>query len=1457
MTKSSTPALVLTVLVSTTALSPVAQEAMAQVGFETPVPSLTTIRLETIRSRDEDLLRDLASALQSRHPNLLAGTEILFTRVESFGTVFYRMDIQGIEGEEAARDLCRILEMEKCLVARPGASVLASPEAFSVAPDGLVDMTADPSAFGTQMSGSVESEPLPTQGEGWSGIEPVEDVLSQLPLDRPDPEDLRNPTPEPWELAIASAQADDADAPAVPPSLGAPSVASKALEGVASALQDGIASATSAPVASSPSAQDAPSLEDDAALDLDTAIEQARLGGATPPRLNVVENVEATARFLTVAQAPVVSVSIEGADGSPVPLSVSESDGAAIAALTEKVGRVPPMPSLRPQGVPPVQGEPDAGVALAAAAQADSEVPPAQVADDQTIRPRPRPTTGVFAQNQDASPALPSGAPVDTEIASLPKPVWESAPEAMLPTRNDATAARKTPAPTAPPVALEVAQAAAPLRSVPSVRPDPNAPARAGSTRAEALALALADARAARTQKVGSTLPAPLAPPVGTLPTDPQGEAQTAALPSEDAPSDAPSDSGVVVQVASADTVRPRPRPTSGVFAELAARPKDTPSETAQPQEDGSPVAVADSGAPAVAPGASDRAQAPSVSGGAPVLAFAPSAPLALAEALGDVGVAIQVPAAPSYRFQASAALADSAQPLLAFRTPRSSDVARWALGTVAFPADALAAASSPLPVPVRVAPVGLGEGLALAGVRDAQGVGTGTSPSVDAPRALALEPVESSVILASAAMEVDPSAPLEAVEFWSVATLVQETAAAPVSTPDGMRVAGQEAIPTRVAGVDVPPARAPGVSDPQIAGSLPDLGAGEPVVAMLASADTPRPRMRPTTGAFARAVAQAPLDGTQQDPAKVAALFPTIRPGSDGVEPDDGLDRPNVLADAGVVARVRADAVPLRDDVRPVDRFLEVWNVSMPLTRVDIEAARPKTWGGVEAPVASAEVTEAVFAPTARLIAGPDDAPVFQLIGASSADPQTLDEFLGVLTAPEVVFAVPPAVDFEALAKEREANEAERALLSSVQTGPAAAPPTLPALRPTLDSIAAAAAAAAGTTEEGLPDTIRATVGPDSIEMAIDTRRVVVPRKAAPVSRFAVAMTDTYALPFDLTGSGVPALQRMPTLRPAVVDGTEPVAGAVLVAAPVDTTEGEGGVSDMARFFPAAGATPPPPVPAQAPSTDQAGADLAAESTPLDPTDPALEMMERLRGGLDETLTTLEIPVETPPEEVVAAATAAAETALPEDTQTGGPDVAGVGAAPGPSRPMLELPPLEVEGRPVAEAPLADVAAVEAPPTVPVTQAPVEGGDVAPRVTAFAPPNPVPFAPPAQQAQAPALPADTAALSAPGSVGAGSPGVVSQAPNEALMVRLSYADSPEAVQVMVRSLQRSFPPALLERGRFFGKTAPASPGLYIVGIEANTQADMEGLVAYMQANGIPYVLAGQSAAPLLGGQQP
>jgi hypothetical protein len=86
----------------------------------------------------------------------------------------------------------------------------------------------------------------------------------------------------------------------------------------------------------------------------------------------------------------------------------------------------------------------------------------------------------------------------------------------------------------------------------------------------------------------------------------------------------------------------------------------------------------------------------------------------------------------------------------------------------------------------------------------------------------------------------------------------------------------------------------------------------------------------------------------------------------------------------------------------------------------------------------------------------------------------------------------------------------------------------------------------------------------------------------------------------------------------------------------------------------------------------------------------------------------------------------------------------------------------------------------------------------------------------------------------------------------EDLMIRLSYATEREAIDQEVAKLRATLPPALASRGKFFGQKVPASAGLFVVGIQADSMDDREELIAYFERNQIPYVLSNQSAASLL-----
>ena len=509
---------------------------------------------------------------------------------------------------------------------------------------------------------------------------------------------------------------------------------------------------------------------------------------------------------------------------------------------------------------------------------------------------------------------------------------------------------------------------------------------------------------------------------------------------------------------------------------------------------------------------------------------------------------------------------------------------------------------------------------------------------------------------------------------------------------------------------------------------------------------------------------------------------------------------------------RVRANAVPLTRGARPIDDFLSVWDEPMPLATSELAlASAQKQWGPTHV---------ALPAPILEEEDGPTSLPPqpFREIGQTSDRVQTLDGFIEDLTGPDTILAPPGVPSFADLARLRSQTEQAREVLQTAALEPAPQM-TLPGLRPPRrpDNLKVADA------PSDLPAQIRATVGAEMIAVETPERRVLAPRRVVPASRFAIVLTDTYAVPFDLSGSGRPALQRTPLLRPAIADGE--------TAAPEPTATMISASPNLAAFFP--GAPKPAPVP------------LGPE---LD-VDPAIAMLDELRGGLEETLGALEITMETP------------EEILGEDAGSLRPTPPVV---PDASRPALNLPPLDSAVRPLAAAPLVDGPAVETPAAPAPTEtvpAPAPAPSAPAPAAATGTPSAVPTGtPPAETGPVPLNPVPFAP-SPPVAVGAPVGSILERdtrrvAPpvaNEGLMIRLSYAASADEVTQRVRELMRNFPQSMLEKGRFYGSAAPASPGLFIVGIQAHNATDRDDLVAYMTNNGIPFVLPGQSAAPLLG----
>lgn len=77
--------------------------------------SQQAVTLESLRSRDREILEKLAGALSERYYDVLIDSEMVFTRVTDSGSVYYRLDFIGLKTADHARALCEILEMNRCI----------------------------------------------------------------------------------------------------------------------------------------------------------------------------------------------------------------------------------------------------------------------------------------------------------------------------------------------------------------------------------------------------------------------------------------------------------------------------------------------------------------------------------------------------------------------------------------------------------------------------------------------------------------------------------------------------------------------------------------------------------------------------------------------------------------------------------------------------------------------------------------------------------------------------------------------------------------------------------------------------------------------------------------------------------------------------------------------------------------------------------------------------------------------------------------------------------------------------------------------------------------------------------------------------------------------------------------------------------------------------------------------
>ena len=147
--------------------------------------SRQAVSLESLRARDRQILEELAMSLATRYSDILAGSEMVFTRMAESGSVFYRLDFVGLRNRDRARALCEILEMERC-IARVGDDRLTVLEVRSdpnVAAIAIVENDSEPFDFYGEES-TPEANPIARRIE--AGVRSKLDPLGVFPEPRPD-----------------------------------------------------------------------------------------------------------------------------------------------------------------------------------------------------------------------------------------------------------------------------------------------------------------------------------------------------------------------------------------------------------------------------------------------------------------------------------------------------------------------------------------------------------------------------------------------------------------------------------------------------------------------------------------------------------------------------------------------------------------------------------------------------------------------------------------------------------------------------------------------------------------------------------------------------------------------------------------------------------------------------------------------------------------------------------------------------------------------------------------------------------------------------------------------------------------------------------------------------------------------------------------------------------------------
>jgi hypothetical protein len=163
--------------------------------------SVDAVRLETLRSRDRDILSALGETLSLKYGSILEGSEMLFTRMVDDSVIYYRLDFVGLKNKEHARALCEALEISRCIsIGKTGEMLILKAEGDeAVSVLGVIDEDApivllspeppksyNPQARSVEASVRAMIDPLgvfpirrPVEETPQKASQPVADRLSQ------------------------------------------------------------------------------------------------------------------------------------------------------------------------------------------------------------------------------------------------------------------------------------------------------------------------------------------------------------------------------------------------------------------------------------------------------------------------------------------------------------------------------------------------------------------------------------------------------------------------------------------------------------------------------------------------------------------------------------------------------------------------------------------------------------------------------------------------------------------------------------------------------------------------------------------------------------------------------------------------------------------------------------------------------------------------------------------------------------------------------------------------------------------------------------------------------------------------------------------------------------------------------------------------------------------------------